>query len=91
MWISPSRFDSFGMTVIEAQLNNIPVLATNICAIKEDNMVKIGDVINDGDDTDEWVSKIKLICSDSIGSKLDKFIANPDIVVKKIKEMALNE
>ena len=58
IWISPSRFDSFGMTVIEAQLNNIPVLATNICAIKEDNMVKIGDVINDGDDTNEWIEKI---------------------------------
>ena len=58
LWLSPSRFDSFGMTVIEAQLNNIPTIATNICAVKEDETVMLGSTIDDGDDIDEWIEKI---------------------------------
>jgi glycosyltransferase involved in cell wall biosynthesis len=58
IWLSPSRFDSFGMTIMEAQLNNIPVVATNICAVKEDETVMLGSIIDDGDDIDAWIEKI---------------------------------
>ena len=88
IWISPSRFDSFGMTIIEAQLNNIPVLATDICAVKEDKTVKLGMTISDGDDTKEWVEKIKLCSTISESPDLSKFTETDiNIVVNAMENL----
>ena len=74
------------MTIIEAQLNNIPVLATNICAVKEDETVMLGSTIDDGDNIDEWIEKISYW-----NKKVDKIRPNSNALDKFLdKNKALN-
>jgi len=68
VWVVPSRFESFGLTIVEAQYNNIPVVASNVGAAKEDDAVKIGAVIKNPDDISEWVRHLE-----NITKNLDRY------------------
>lgn len=86
VWVSPSRFDSFGMTIIEAQLNKVPVVATNICAVKEDNTVRIGNTVEDGDSTEEWIEAIKSCQSVKNEADMSVFKSDP---IKVFEELVI--
>lgn len=61
IWIAPFRFESLGMMMIEAQMNLIPVIANNACAVKVDNIIKSGLTVDNPDDIDEWCTKIQKV------------------------------
>lgn len=60
--VMPSTKESFGMAGLEAQLNGIPVIASNIKHIHES--LGKGAIFVDRDDLDSWVTVIRRLMSD---------------------------
>lgn len=74
LFIFPSLFEGFGLVITEAMSQGTPVITTNrTCG---------HDIINDG--TDGWV--VEPGTSAPIRKLLEKFISNPDILIKAGKE-----
>jgi len=56
--VSPFRTETYGMTIVEAQVAGLPVVVSNRCAVKHDNIAQYGFVVDDINNIDEWVQKI---------------------------------
>jgi glycosyltransferase involved in cell wall biosynthesis len=62
VFIAPSRInESFGRCVVEAQMNGIPVLASNRGGPRYDNLVASEYRIDEIDDIDRWVDRLRWV------------------------------
>lgn len=65
LFLAPSRInESFGRCVVEAQLNGVPVLASNRGGPRYDNLVLENYRIDEIDDIEPWVEKIREVLAE---------------------------
>lgn len=72
LFLAPARWnETFGRTLIESQYNEIPVISSARGAAKEDGLVPADQCIEDIENVDAWVEKIKLVLND-YGTYVDR-------------------